>query len=390
MARSLAEEEGDGLTKNAEISIRGQIELSSFHPEEIQFLVAGMKRLIAFAIGALAAGAVTAEEKWLSFKGKEGPGKGKHIVLVSGDEEYRSEETMPMLAKILSHRHGFDCTVLFSWSKDGKYIDPNNAAGVKGWDQLAKADLMIIGTRMRTVTPEDAKPMIDFLNAGKPVVGYRTSTHAFKGSGKFDTISAGEWGRKIVGEQWVNHHGKHKGQGARGVIEPANKDHAILNSVKDIFGPSDVYGVKHLTDKDTILLRGAVTETLDPASKNVTGKQNDPMMALAWLHPYTAPNGTKGQSFCTTMGASVDFLSEDLRRLVVNASYHLLGLKVLDKADVDYVDPFYPSFYGFWNGKNAKIWSERKMVPADFGLGKTPNVKSPPGTPDWPHMPVKK
>ena len=86
----------------------------------------------------------------------------------------------------------------------------------------------------------------------------------------------------------------------------------------------------------------------------------------------------------------MDFLSEDLRRIVVNATYHLLGLKVLDKADVDYVDPFFPSFYGFWNGKHAKIWSERKMVPADFGLGKTPHVTSPPGTPDWPHMPMKK
>ncbi|OUV13267.1 MAG: hypothetical protein CBC46_07315 [Verrucomicrobiaceae bacterium TMED86] len=350
-----------------------------------------MKRFLTIAIGALTACVATAEEKWLSFTGNEGPGKGKHIVLVSGDEEYRSEETMPMLAKILSHRHGFDCTVLFSWSKDGKYIDPNNAGGVRGWDQLAKADLMIIGTRMRTVAPKDAKYMTDFLNTGKPVVGYRTSTHAFKGSWKFDTISGNDWGIKIVGERWVNHHGKHKGQGARGVIEPANKDHAILNSVKDIFGPSDVYGVKNLIDADTVLLRGAVTETLDPTSKNVSGKQNEPMMALAWLHPYTAPNGTtKGQAFCTTMGASVDFLSEDLRRIVVNATYHLLGLKVLDKADVDYVDPFFPSFYGFWNGKHAKIWSERKMVPADFGLGKTPHVTSPPGTPDWPHMPMKK
>ena len=349
-----------------------------------------MKRFLVVAIGVLTACAATAEEKWLSFQGKVGPGKGKHIVLVSGDEEYRSEETMPMLAKILSHRHGFDCTVLFSWSEDGAYIDPNNAGGILGWDQLAKADLVIVGTRMRTLTQEDAKHMTDYLNSGKPIVGYRTSTHAFKGSWKFDTITGNDWGRKIVGETWVSHHGGHKVQGARGVIEPANKDHAVLNSVKDVFGPSDVYGVKNLTDKDTILLRGAVTETLDPASKNVEGKKNDPMMPLAWLHPYTAPDGERtGQAFCTTMGASVDFLSEDLRRVVVNATYHLLGLKVLDKADVDFVDPFHPSFYGFWNGKNAKIWKERGLVASDFGLGKTPAAINPPGTPAWPFTPKK-
>ena len=34
------------------------------------------------------------------YEGKNGPGKGKHVVLVSGDEEYRSEEALPMLGKM--------------------------------------------------------------------------------------------------------------------------------------------------------------------------------------------------------------------------------------------------------------------------------------------------
>ena len=48
--------------------------------------------------------------QWIVYQGNEGPGKGKHIVFVSGDEEYRSEEGLPMLAKILAERHGFKCT----------------------------------------------------------------------------------------------------------------------------------------------------------------------------------------------------------------------------------------------------------------------------------------
>ena len=88
--------------------------------------------------------------------------------------------------------------------------------------------------------------------------------------------------------------------------------------------------------------------------ENVEGKKNDPMQALAWLHPYVAPDGkTKGEAFCTTAGASCDFVSEGLRRIVINASYHLTGLKVPEKADVDYVDPFYPSFYGFIRDKDC-------------------------------------
>jgi hypothetical protein len=54
---------------------------------------------------------------------------------------------------------------------------------------------------------------------------------------------------------------------------------------------------------------------------------------------------TKGKSFCTTMGASVDFADEDLRRLIVNATHHLLGLEVPAKADVAFVDPFSPTMY---------------------------------------------
>ena len=87
------------------------------------------------------------------------------------------------------------------------------------------------------------------------------------------------------------------------MIEKKNAKHPVLNSVEDVFGTSDVYGVVHLDEnKATVLLRGAVTETLDPASKLIAGEKNDPLMAAAWLREYTAPNGkAKGQAFCTTV-----------------------------------------------------------------------------------------
>jgi hypothetical protein len=323
-----------------------------------------------------------ADDFTLVFDGKEGPGKGKHIVLVSGDEEYRTEESMPMLAKILSQRHGFKCTVVFAWSADGKFIDPNNQAGLRGLAALDSADLMLIGTRFRKPSQEEAAHVTAFLNAKKPVIGIRTATHAFNGGGKFGNIGYGQFGRLVLGEQWVSHHGKHKKQGARGVIEEANASHAILNSVTDVFAPSDVYGVKHLTDADTVLLRGAVTETLDPASKAIDGGKNDPMQALAWLHTYKTPDGSAtGTSFCTTAGASVDLVSEDLRRLVVNAAYHLTGLDVPDKANVDYIDSFKPSFYGFCKAKDH--WKERNLTLADFALGVGVKQVDPKGSPAW-------
>lgn len=331
---------------------------------------------------------VTSTEKGtLVFEPKAGgPGSGKHIVLVAGDEEYRSEEAMPMLAKILSQKHGFRCTVVFAMSEDGTFVDPNNQAGLRGLDALDTADLMIIGTRFRQPSAEQAAHLTAFMDRGKPVIGLRTATHAFRGGDKFGgVIGFGEWGRKVLGEQWVNHHGAHKREGARGVIEEANADHPILRGVKDVFAPSDVYGVKHLTEKNTILMRGAVTETLDPESPNLPGAKNDPMQALAWLHPYQSPSGTEGLSFCSTAGASVDLVSEDLRRLVVNAAFFLTGLEVPTKTDVSYVDPFYPSFYGFI--REPGYWESADLQPADFDLGESPALPDPKGSPDWPFRP---
>src|SRR5678816_1921911 len=86
---------------------------------------------------------------FLVFQGKSGPGQGKHIVLLSGDEEYRSEESLPQLAKILSERHGFKCTVLFSINKATGEIDPNTKDNEPGIEALGSADLVITSLRYR-------------------------------------------------------------------------------------------------------------------------------------------------------------------------------------------------------------------------------------------------
>ena len=313
----------------------------------------------------------------LHFEGKDGVGKGQKIVFLSGDEEYRSEETNPMLAKILSQRFGYDCTVLFSMDSSGQYVDPNNQKSLVGLSELDDADLMIIGTRFRRLDDESYAEIAEFLDAGKPVIGFRTATHAFRGDGQTGDFQWKNFGVNILGEGWVNHHGKHKDEGTRGVINEANAQHVVLNGVKDIFGPSDVYGVRKVNkDNATILLNGEVTKTLQFDSPAVNGKKNEPMMPLAWLREYTAPNGTStGTAFCTTMGASIDFESEDLRRLVVNAAIHLTGQEVPEKADVSYVDPFEATFYGSIRDKG--FYKKRNLKVEDFKLGSSPATGIP-------------
>ena len=102
-----------------------------------------------------------AAPKALVYAGGEGPGKGKHIVLVAGDEEYRSEEAMPQLGRILSKHHGFECTVLVSLNTKGA-IDPN-ASNIPGLEALGSADLMILFLRFRNLPDSQMKHIADFV-----------------------------------------------------------------------------------------------------------------------------------------------------------------------------------------------------------------------------------
>ena len=119
-----------------------------------------------------------AGDQWVVYQGAEGPGQGKNVVLISGDEEYRSEEALPQLAKILAKHHGFTCTVLFAIGKDGS-IDPNRNDNIPGLEALRKADLMIIATRFRDLPDDQMKEIDDYVESGRPVIGMRTATHAF-------------------------------------------------------------------------------------------------------------------------------------------------------------------------------------------------------------------
>ena len=52
---------------------------------------------------------ISFSQPWLAYEG-HGENAEFHIVLLSGDQEYRSEEALPQLARILSTSHGFRTT----------------------------------------------------------------------------------------------------------------------------------------------------------------------------------------------------------------------------------------------------------------------------------------
>lgn len=342
-------------------------------------------------------------KEWLTFEGRADMPK---VVLVSGDEEYRSEEALPQLAKILSSHHGFNCTVLFAQNPNVPgIVNPNYVRNIPGLEALETADLMIIFTRFRALPDQQMQLIDNYLKSGKPVIGMRTATHAFNFA-EADSASSwsyygnnfdgeGEWkggfGRLVLGEKWISHHGEHKHQSTRGVVAPGAEGHPILNGIGEgeIWGPTDVYGVRLPLpgDSQPIVMGQVVNRAGEYAADDalygmrfsddeVAGEEmekdrdgnektinrNDPMMPVAWVKSYQLPGGQSGKVFTTTMGAATDLLTEGTRRMLVNGVFWSLDLQVPEKANVDTVGVYQPSQFAFhddqyWVDKNTSVES---------------------------------
>jgi type 1 glutamine amidotransferase len=279
------------------------------------------------------------------------PGHGKHIVLIAGDQEYRSEESMPALAKILATRHGFRCTVLYSINRDTGKIDPSTTDNIPGLDALRDADLLVLFARFLELPDAQMKQIIEYTNSGRPIVGLRTSTHAFNYQkhpdnpyAKYSWNSkdpAGGYGRLVFGETWIAHYGEHQKESTRGVIATGMQIHPILRGVRDIWGESDVYEITTLSDDSQPLVMGQVLLGMDPSSPPNTKKK---LMPIAWVKSYTGGTGKRARVFMTTMGHVMDFKNEGFRRLMVNACYWAVGLEKQIAADsnVDLVGDYNP------------------------------------------------
>jgi hypothetical protein len=347
-------------------------------------------------------GIIAEASMWSEYRATENA-KKKNIVLVSGDEEYRSEEALPQLAKILSERHGFDCTVLFAQDPEKPgIVDPNYSSNIPGLEKLQNADLMILFTRFRSLPAEQMKYIDDYLLSGKPIIGIRTSTHAFNfKDGEHPYAHYGynyngpkkEWksgfGKFVLGETWYTHHGHHKYQSTRGYISEKSRNHSVLNGIVDgeIWGPTDVYGVREpISDDAESLVLGQSIEResdFDESDPSYGMKESDIVVAIdskhrqdnpefnpnqvmppiVWTKSYQLKNGLKGKSMTSTIGSSTDMLDEEVRRLYINGAYFLLDMKVPQKANVDLVGDYNPSAFAF---HDDEYWAEKRLVISDL------------------------
>jgi type 1 glutamine amidotransferase len=311
------------------------------------------------------------------YQGDKGPGSGKHIVWLAGDHEYRGEETLPALARIMARRYGFKCSVFFTTDPATGFILPGSSH-IAGLDALKTADLLVVFLRFQDFPDGEMQHVVDYLDRGGPVVGFRTSTHAFqikRPDAKFLKYTwnnkegyVGGFGRQILGETWVSHYGRNHQQSSTLLLQADQADHPILRGVKDVWVQSGGYTAAPI-EGSTILALGRILNGMTRDSPPATDKKE---MPVAWYRTYRAESGKTGRVFTTTHGASEDLLNDGFRRMSVNGILWAAGLEtsIRPTNEIAFVGPFNPTTYAF-DGY------AREVRPSDLAGWDSPIPKRP-------------
>ena len=303
---------------------------------------------------------------------------GKKIVLIAAEQEYRSEQSMPMLAKILSSHHGFDCTVLFAVNPQGQ-VDPTMPVypekgkeeefqihNIPGLDQLKDADLVIFFSRLLTLPLAQQKQIVAYIDSGKPIIALRTANHGFRGRLPYKINGKQvQFGEQVLGGTFRGHHGNWHRDSTRGDIVEEMKRHPILQGVENIWGPSDVYRTfpenGGLPEDCTVLVDG------QPLIGREQGDASNPKkipLPIIWIKPWKTSNGQLARVFHSTMGSGKDFENEGFRRCIVNACYWCTQLEdqIPKHSDVNFVAPYTPLPSGF----NYEKLGVTPKMPAEY------------------------
>lgn len=312
----------------------------------------------------------------LTYEGTEGALKGKHIVFIASDHEYKSEEALPALARILAKHHGAKCTVLFGLDPKTGEIKPGES-NIPGTEALADADLMVIFTRFQNLPAEQMQPIVDYLARGGPVIGLRTATHGFqipKDSkfAKYDFQYAGAdfkngFGRQILGETWVGHYGPNHKSSTRLDIVPTAAKSPILSGVKNMWAEIGAYNAFPIEGSEILAMAQPLTGMKPDSPDDKTKKP----MPGAWTRTYKSESGKEGRVFTSTYGASGDLMNEGFRRMIVNATFWALGEEQSIRPDrnISLLGKFRPTWLGGTKrsahvkpqdlaGYDSPIWSE--------------------------------
>ena len=250
--------------------------------------------------------------------------KPLHVVFVTGDEEYRSEESMPMLAQLVERELGATTEVLFALDSAGN-VNPNVNDNIPGLAALDSADMMVLFLRWRALPDEQARHILAFAESGKPMAGFRTSTHTFlyKDDSTRQHLN-NDWPTSVFGQQWITHHGHFDdGHDPLTSVEPVEMaNHPILKGISAFPAYSWLYHVdggewKINPNTDVLLTGTSLRSKHEEAGRLEQFPLTNP---VAWTNDYRG-----APVFFTTLGHPYDWKNPNMRRLALNGIAWALG-----------------------------------------------------------------
>lgn len=220
-----------------------------------------------------------------------------HVVMLIAEQEYETNASLPAFA---SHwLSEYQTTFVFE--------DPQDRNRLVGIEAVKDADVLLVSVRRRALPPEQLDLVRSYVEAGKPVIGIRTASHAF--SLRNDDPPPGrvvwrEFDRQVFGGNYTNHYGN----ALRATIRladdiPADLTHLVrrIPAGKTFDAGGSLYRVSPLADGSRVLIRG-----------EVEGESSEP---VAW----TFQRADGGKSFYTSLGHVDDFKGPVLPPLLANA-----------------------------------------------------------------------
>ncbi len=241
----------------------------------------------------------SAEVKPFKFKDDKRP----HLVIISAEDEYRTEVTLPEFA---AKHLGRDFKVSFVFETPSKKYD------LPGIEVVNDADVLLISARRRPIPKEQLDVIRKYVASGKPVVGIRTASHAFHARDKQpEGLDAWvEIDKELIGGNYQGH----TSNTSKGIIRPlADVKHPILTGIepKEFTSGGTLYLNTPLDPKATELMRGRI-------------EGNDKHEPVAW----TFDRKDGGRTFYTSLGHLDDFHQPAFQRLLLNGIFWAAGLPV--------------------------------------------------------------
>ena len=273
---------------------------------------------------------------------------------------------MPMLAGILQRELEAEITLCYPLDSAG-FIDPNRLDNIEGLSALDSADLMVFFTRFRALPSQQLQHIVNYAESGKPMVGFRTATHAFRyPDSSAQAYLNAAWPAKVFGQQWITHHGHFEdGKIPLTAVRPdTTRNHPILQGIQPFQAYSWLYHVdggewELQGDSDPLVFGHALRSNHEANNRLDQFPLDNP---VAWTKTYTGTSGKASRIFFTTLGHPYDWRNPNMRRLALNGIYWALDRPVSDSLDVAYAAPYLPNNSGF----GLKFKQGRK--PQDMGV----------------------